>query len=654
MSSTPNEDAREGYQKLVNVKQGGDPSQQRVVVYVPDTRRKRSPEAEARAQARAEIKEAYKAAALAEELKMVKKQRNRLVDNLSKTGKTPSIAVVDIPEILSGTPKTFVQDETSPSPSQVSTAPVIAEKVSTSSAPIGPIGPSGTPVFNNRRNYSAPIGPIGPSGTPVFNNRRNYSAPIGPIGPSGTPVFNNRRNYSAPIGPIGPSGTPVFNNRRNYSAPIGPMQMPQQSPRMNMMPFSQQTSMNMMPMPQQSPRMNMMPMQQQSPSTNLMPMSQMPQQYRQSSGRMPQMRQQMPVDMDDGMDDVQFQTPAWQQEFGKTYNPRKIHEKYEQLRTENPDRVTELNRMRDDAIKDIKQVVKDRKGDEQIDFSTIPPEQLIPGKTLEKMERNYRRLKQIALRQGRMKRVEALDKAYQIRKQQFQSSPAGQLARPLTPTGQTPSPSTPERDAEALLPGKTEDAVKKIYANRRAKALKKGDKAMMDRLDKALPVRLQRLRVQGANVMKVSPERLIPGSTIEQVENEYKKRRAAAVQKKRQALVAALDRAIIVRRQQLGGASARPTSTKSAGQIARPLTPTGKTPSPTSPERDAELLLPGKTEDAVRKIYVNRWAKAEKKGDKAMMDRLDKALPVRIQRLRAQGANVMKVSPEPPNPWFYY
>ncbi|AGE50325.1 hypothetical protein ATCVCanal1_828L [Acanthocystis turfacea Chlorella virus Canal-1] len=702
MSSTPNENEREGYQKLVNVKQGGDPSQQRVVVYVPDTRRKRSPEAEARAQARAEIKEAYKAAALAEELKMVKKQRNRLVDNLSKTGRTPSIAVVDLPETLSGMPKTFVQDQTSPSPSQVSTAPNVAGKVSTSSAPIGPVGPTGTPVFDEKRNYSAPIGPVGPTGTPVFNNRRNYSAPIGPVGPSGTPVFNNRRNYSAPIGPmgptgtpafnsrrnytspigpmgptgtpafnsrrnytspigpmgptgtpafnsrrnytspIGPSGTPVFNNRRNYSAPIGPMPMPQQTPRMNMMPFSQQPSMNMMPMPQQSPSMNMMPMPQQSPSMNMMPMSQMPQQYRQSPGRMPQMQQQMP--MDDGMDDVPFETPAWQQEFGRTYNPRKIHEKYEQLRTENPDRVTELNQMRDEAIKDIKQVVKDRKGDEQIDFSAIPPEQLIPGKTLEKMERNYRRLKQIALRQGRMKRAEALDKAYQIRKQQFQTS-AGQLARPLTPTGQTPSPSTPERDAELLLPGKTEDAVKKIYANRRAKALKKGDKAMMDRLDKALPVRLQRLRVQGANVMKVSPERLIPGTTIEQVESEYKKRRAAAVQKKRQALVAALDKAIVVRRQQLGG-SARPVSSKPVGQLARPLTPTGQTPSPTSPERDAELLLPGKTEDAVKKIYVNRRAKAEKKGDKAMMARLDKALPVRIQRLRTQGANVMKVSPE--------
>jgi hypothetical protein len=263
MSSTQNEDAREGYQKLVNVKQGGDPSQQRVVVYVPDTRRKRSPEAEARAQARAEIKEAYKAAALAEELKMVKKQRNRLVDNLSKTGKTPSIAVVDIPETLSGTPKTFVQDQSSPSPSQVSAAPVVAEKVSTS---------------------SVPAGPVGPTGTPVFNEKRNYSAPIGPVGPSGTPVFDEKRNYTSPIGPVGPSGTPVFNNRRNYSAPIGPMPMPQQSPRMNMMPFSQQPSMNMMPMPQQSPRMNMMQMPQQSPSMNMMPMSQMPQQYRQPPG----------------------------------------------------------------------------------------------------------------------------------------------------------------------------------------------------------------------------------------------------------------------------------------------------------------------------------------------------------------------------------
>ncbi|AGE56804.1 hypothetical protein ATCVNEJV2_967L, partial [Acanthocystis turfacea Chlorella virus NE-JV-2] len=596
MSSTPNEDAREGYQKLVNVKQGGDPSQQRVVVYVPDTRRKRSPEAEARAQARAEIKEAYKAAALAEELKMVKKQRNRLVDNLSKTGRTPSIAVVDLPETLSGVPKTYVSgQDTSPSetrpfdekinysapigPAGPKGTPVFDEKINYS-APIGPVGPKGTPVFNNRRNYtspigpvgpmdtpvfnsrrnySAPIGPVGPMDTPVFNSRRNYSAPIGPVGPTGTPAFNSRRNYSAPIGPVGPMGTPAFNSRRNYSAPIGPMG-PMDTPVFNSRrnysapigpmgpmgtPVFNSRRNYSAPIGPQMPSMNIV--DRQSPSQQQMDMGPMDQGGMTSSYRQrPGMTRGAPNQgqfQDDGTDNVPFQTPAWQQEFGKTYNPRKIHEKYEQLRTENPDRVTELNRMRDDAIKDIKQVVKDRKGDEQVDFSAIPPEQLIPGKTLEKMERNYRRLKQIALRQGRMKRVEALDKAYQIRKQQFQSSPAGQLARPLTPTGQTPSPSTPERDAELLLPGKTEEAVKKIYANRRAKALKKGDKAMMDRLDKALPVRLQRLRVQGDNVMKVSPERLIPGTTLEQVESEYKKRRAAAVQKKRQALVAALDKA---------------------------------------------------------------------------------------------------------------
>jgi hypothetical protein len=113
------------------------------------------------------------------------------------------------------------------------------------------------------------------------------------------------------------------------------------------------------------------------------------------------------------------------------------------------------------------------------------------------------------------------------------SRPSGNcIYFPNSWTGQTPSPTSPERDAELLLPGKTEEAVKKIYVNRRAKAEKKGDKAMMARLDKALPVRIQRLRTQGANVLKVSPERLIPGTTIEQVENEYKKRRAAAVQKK--------------------------------------------------------------------------------------------------------------------------
>ena len=62
------QDPKEGYTKLANIKQGGG---QHVEIYVPDTRRKMSPEAQARALARSEIKEQYKAAALAEEVKAI-------------------------------------------------------------------------------------------------------------------------------------------------------------------------------------------------------------------------------------------------------------------------------------------------------------------------------------------------------------------------------------------------------------------------------------------------------------------------------------------------------------------------------------------------------------------------------------------------------
>jgi len=263
----------------------------------------------------------------------------------------------------------------------------------------------------------------------------------------------------------------------------------------------------------------------------------------------------------------------------------------------------------------------------------VSPERLIPGTTIEQVEKTYKDRRAAAVQKKRQALVAALDKAIIVRRKQLGGSPK-KTPSGFTPSGKTPAPTSPERDAEMLLPGKTEDAVRRIYSNRKAKALKKGDKAMVDRLDRALPIRLQRLKTQGANVMKVSPERLIPGTTIEQVEKAYKDRRAAAVQKKRQALVAALDKAIIARRKQLGGSP------------KKGLTLTGKTPAPTSPERDAEMLLPGKTEDAVRRIYSNRKAKALKKGDKAMVDRLDRALPVRLQRLKTQGANVMKVSPE--------
>ena len=117
MSSSPSPSPTPGvnrsdYKKLVNIRQGETEGGQHVEVYIPDTRRKRSPEAEARALAKAEIKEQYKAAALAEELKLTKKQRNKLVDNLAKVGKTPSVIIpTEEPSVLSGTPKTYVSSE---------------------------------------------------------------------------------------------------------------------------------------------------------------------------------------------------------------------------------------------------------------------------------------------------------------------------------------------------------------------------------------------------------------------------------------------------------------------------------------------------------------------------------------------------------------
>jgi hypothetical protein len=289
--------------------------------------------------------------------------------------------------------------------------------------------------------------------------------------------------------------------------------------------------------------------------------------------------------------------------------------------------------------------IADAKSDPRLSITALnlKPEQLLPGKTLQEVEALYKRKKAKAIAAGKMQFVTALDRAIDIRRKQFGATPqmssqkSSQKPSGFTPTGKTPLPSTPERNAEFLLPGKTEEAVKKIYSNRKAAALKKGDKALADRLDRALPVRLQRIKSQGANVMKVPPERLLPGTTLEGVEKTYKERRAMAQQKKRAALVAALDRAIIVRRKQLGGKSPSPSMVRS---------PTGKTPSPSTPERNAEVLLPAKTEEAVKKVHAERKAAALKKGDKALADRLNRALPVRLQRIKSQGANVMKVPPE--------
>jgi hypothetical protein len=282
--------------------------------------------------------------------------------------------------------------------------------------------------------------------------------------------------------------------------------------------------------------------------------------------------------------------------------------------------------------------IADAKTDPRLAITALnlKPEQLLPGKTLAEVEALYKTKRAKAVAKGNMKFVQALDTAVAIRRQQLGGS-AKPTPSGFTPTGKTPAPSSAEQNAERLLPGKTEQAVRKIHAERKAAALKKGDKALAARLDKALPIRLQRLKTQGANVMKGSPERLLPGKTIAEVEATYKQRRAAAVQKKRDALVAALDRAIVERRKQLGG-SAKPTPSG--------FTPTGKTPAPSSAEQNAERLLPGKTEDAVKRIYADRKSKALKKGDKALAARLDKALPIRLQRLKTQGANVMKVSPE--------
>ena len=197
MSYSPN--PKEGYTKMVNIKQEGG---QHVEVYIPDTRRRRSPEAEARALARAEIKEQYKSAALAEEVKAIKKQRNKLVDNLAKVGRSPSF-VADIPSVdgLSGTPKTYVDTPTSPTITTTSSTP---SKVKSQ---VGNL------------NYSAPIGPLPSSSMGGFknkpyNNRINYSQPIGPTqGPGLGMSFNRNRNYSAPIGPLPSSSMGGFQDR---------------------------------------------------------------------------------------------------------------------------------------------------------------------------------------------------------------------------------------------------------------------------------------------------------------------------------------------------------------------------------------------------------------------------------------------------------
>ena len=715
------QDPKEGYTKLANIKQGGG---QHVEIYVPDTRRKRSPEAEARALARAEIKEQYKSAALAEEVKAIKKQRNKLVDNLAKVGKSPSF-VADIPSVdgLSGTPKTYVDTPTSPTTTSASTPSKSKSQVGNLnyqvgnlnySAPIGPLPSSSMGGFknkpyDNRINYSQPIGPTqGPGLGMSFNRNRNYSVPIGPlpsssmggfqdrpynpqmnysspIGPTQGPglgmSFNRSRNYSAPIGPapsssmggfqgrpfnqqtnysqpIGPTQGPglgmSFNRNRNYSAPIGP------APSSSMggfqgRPFNQQTNYSQPIGPTQGPGLGMSFNRNRNYSAPIGPapgpdmggFQDRPydQQInysqpigprgapnnRRMSGRTPSSSGRM-VEYQGGDEPID----GGRNQQGSYNDYLDDGERRDQPRRSGLPSSGRVVEYTDDA----------KTGSvSQQDTSKWTPEMLLPGKTLAEVEAVYKQRKASAIKKGRKKLAIALDRAIVIRRKQFgasgkipQSTPGRTPDR--SPTGQTPLPTDVEKNAELLLPGKTEQAVRRVHAERRAAAMKKGNKDLVARLDRALPVRLQRLKSQGANVFKVSPERLLPGKTLAEVEAAYKQRRAAAGAKGRTSLVKALDRAIVERRKQFG---ASPGKTPQTTPIK---SPTGKTPMPTTPERNAEYLLPGKTEQAVRKVHAERRAAAAKKGNKELVARLDRALPVRLQRLKSQGANVFKVSPE--------
>ena len=599
MSYSPN--PKEGYTKMVNIKQDGG---QHVEVYIPDTRRRRSPEAEARALARSEIKEQYKAAALAEEVKAIKKQRNKLVDNLAKVGRSPSF-IADIPSAtgLSGTSSiTTPSATTSKATSQLGNLNYQTGNLNYS-APIGPLPSSSMGGFKNRPydnriNYSQPIGPLPSSSMGGFQNRPynpqiNYTSPIGPVPGPGMGGFQNRPynpqlNYTSPIGPspysgMGGSQNLTYPSQINY--PRSSMTDPFQGPIQSSSPMR-----NIIPQPEPEPRQRTP-----SPMRNIIPQPE------------PETRQRTPSPMRNIISQPEPE-------------PRPLS-------------VPHSGGNRQGSIS-------------QQDTSKWTPEMLLPGKTLSEVEAVYKQRKASAVKKGRKKLARALDRAIVIRRKQFgassgkpfQASPGRSPAS--SPTGKTPTQTTPERNAEYLLPGKTEQAVRRVYAERRAAALRKGNKDLVARLDRALPVRLQRLKSQGANVLKVSPERLLPGKTLAEVEATYKQRRAAAGAKGRTSLVKALDRAIVERRKQFG---ASPGKTPQTTPVK---SPTGKTPMPTTPERNAEYLLPGKTEQAVRKVYAERRAAALRKGNKDLVARLDRALPVRLQRLKSQGANVFKVSPE--------
>ncbi len=715
------QDPKEGYVKMANIKQGGG---QHVEIYVPDTRRRRSPEAEARALARAEIKEQYKSAALAEEVKAIKKQRNKLVDNLAKVGKSPSFVTDTAPvDGLSGTPKTYVDTPTSPTTTTASTPSKSKSQVGNLdyqvgnlnySAPIGPLPSSSMGGFknkpyDNRINYSQPIGPTqGPGLGMSFNRSRNYSAPIGPLPSSSMGGFQDRpynpqMNYSQPIGPTqGPGLGMSFNRSRNYSAPIGPLPS---SPMGGFQgrPFNQQTNYSQPIGPTQGPGLGMSFNRNRNYSAPIGPAPSSSMGGFQGRPYNPQINYSQPIGPTQGPGlGMSFNRnrnysapigPAPGPDMGG-FQDRPYDQQINYSQPIGPRGAPNNRRMSGRTPSSSGRMVEYQGGDEPIDGgrnqqgsyndylddgerrdqprrSGLPssgrvveytddaktgsvsqqdtskwtPEMLLPGKTLAEVEAVYKQRKASAVKKRRSKLARALDRAIVIRRKQFGASGKIPQTTPgrtpdRSPTGQTPLPTDVEKNAELLLPGKTEQAVRRVHAERRAAAVKKGNKDLVARLDRALPVRLQRLKSQGANVFKVSPERLLPGKTLAEVEAAYKQRRAAAGAKGRTSLVKALDRAIVERRKQFG---ASPGKTPQTTPVK---SPTGKTPMPTTPERNAEYLLPGKTEQAVRKVHAERRAAAVKKGNKDLVARLDRALPVRLQRLKSQGANVFKVSPE--------
>jgi hypothetical protein len=118
---------------------------------------------------------------------------------------------------------------------------------------------------------------------------------------------------------------------------------------------------------------------------------------------------------------------------------------------------------------------------------------LLPGKTLENVDRAYKQKRSAAVAKKRTDYVQALNKAYSVRKSQV--------------AGKTPSP-------VQAKPGKKFQSVR-----------------------------------------DVPPAVLLPGKTLENVDREYKKRKSAAVAKKRVELSQALNKAYPVRKAQVMASS---------------------------------------------------------------------------------------------------